>query len=197
MLLIVQDMCYGLIMIEVEKIAIFDEATYKQLPTKLKKLGAKDLGENHTENTFYLHSDYQLKVSSAISRGKAKIALKKKAIGDAAAEEVECQIMPQDTALAEKIIDFILPDVQKIPTSQQRHDFELHGVTLSLKYSEDWGFHVELEKLVDDESNIPAALDEINKVGSQIGVTPLTEAEEKAHIQHRLEARKTSSQKST
>jgi adenylate cyclase class IV len=173
-------------MIEVEKIAVFDLATYKRLLTDLPKHGAKDLGDNHTENIFYIHDNYQLKVSKALSKNKAKIALKIKKLGAASSQEIELNFDLREASSAEKIIDSILPYTTKIPTTQTRRDYRLNEINIALKHSKDWGYHAEFEKVVTKPQDALRALAEIEKAASSLGLKVLSEKKEKDHILEKL-----------
>ncbi len=174
-------------MIEVEKIALLENETYHgQLLDRLASLKAKDLGENNTESIFYLGGNYHLKVSKLTSKNKAKIALKQSQYGDEFSHEFEVHFAAEDAASAEKIMDVLLADKPKVPTTQKRHDFLLDTVEIAVKYSDDWGYHVELEKLVESEADIALALNEIKSIAEKLFISVLSKEEAAAHIKREL-----------
>lgn len=174
-------------MIEVEKLALLpDKASHDQLITQLSSLGAKDLGENNTESIFYLGGTFHLKVCKQTSKHTAKLALKQSEYGDEFSQEYELPISFDDAATAEKMMNIVLSKLPKVPTAQTRHDFLLDGVEIAVKHSDDWGYHVELEKLVEKDDQIEAALTEIAKVAKSLQLVTLAKEEAKAHIEARL-----------
>lgn len=177
-------------MIEVEKIVTFQTKDEQdQFLKQVIDLGAKDLGENNTENIFYLADTYQLKVSKMLSKNKAKIALKSRELGADSGKEIEIHFPLEDAASAESIIDTLIPDRSKIPTEQSRHDFLLDDIEIAVKYSQDWGYHVELEQMVSEEEDIEGALERIEALAKKLKVSTLTVDEAKARISKELSRR--------
>lgn len=168
-------------MIEVEKIAVFSETTYKDLRATLQDV-AEDLGQNNTSNIFYIGDTYQVKVATLHDQNRAKIALKSGDLADHSSEEYEVHFTAEEAPHAEKILDTLLKGIQKFPTTQQRHDYRLDGVEIALKFSDDWGYHAELEVMAKDQDAVAAALEKIEAVAKKLGLETLSKEEMKARI---------------
>jgi len=162
--------------IEIEFWAMFDEAKYNQLGDLLNSV-AQDLGEDDKNVYFFILPAKLLKVSNNISKQTAKITLKLEKIGKGNAfEELEIPISPDEVdksvhLFKELGFDYIVESFQK------RHNYLYEGVELALKYSKDWGYHLELEIVVDDESKKDAAIAMIKRVAEKLKVTLMTNEE--------------------
>jgi len=177
-------------MIEVEKRAVLDVTLYEELGAKLLELGAVDVGENNTSSTFYLDKDWQLKVQRLASKGKAKIAWKSGGIdGAESRREIELSIDSSDIEKANEIISAIVPRAEMYPTEQKRHDYTLGHISIAIKYSNDWGYHVEFDSTVEDSSLVDQALVEINALADDLSIKLLTPEEEKDLISVALKQR--------
>lgn len=176
-------------MIEVEKLALFNEASHKALIQKLIALGATDLGENHTSSIFYLGNGYQLKVTAQHSKNKAKIALKPREFGADFSHEYEIVFSEDQIDTAEKMMDILMGRSPKIPTKQDRHDYLLEEVEIAVKYSADWGYHAEFEQIVEEPEEVDAALERIHAIAKKLGVTLLTKEEAAEKIKKELKRR--------
>jgi adenylate cyclase class IV len=174
-------------MIEVEKLAVLpDEAAYEAFIKSLINCGAKDLGQNDTENIFYLGDGYQLKVAKLLSKNKGKFALKPREFGDISSEEIEVHFSLDDADAAERMMDVLLASKKKLPTAQIRHDYLLDDVEIAAKYSDDWGYHVEFEQMVDTEGEIEMALKAIDNLAVKLGIQTMTKEEAGDHIRREL-----------
>lgn len=174
-------------MIEVEKMVKFaDGAAYDDFMAKLQQRGAQDLGENDTENTFYLGDGFQLKVAKLLSKNKAKLALKPRELGADFSHEIEVHFNLEEADAAERMMDVLLAGRTKLPTAQKRHDYMLDGVEIAAKYSDDWGYHAELEVMVEGEADVDDALLKIERVATILGVMTMTKEEAAAHIKKEL-----------
>ena len=63
--------------------------------------------------------------------------------------------------------------------TQKRTNYEYKGVEISLKWSEDWGYHAEFEIMVSDLSEKVSADIHIAEVAKDLSVTLMTEQEVK------------------
>lgn len=159
---------------EIEFRCLINETEFEKLNTKLKVDG-KYLGPDNKDTYFFLFPDKLLKVTKNASSAKAKISLKMNRIGNGSDfEEIEIGIIPEDTEKAVKMFDMLgFDDGQSV--FQFRDNYEYKGVIISIKYTESWGFHVELETLVDDISKKAAAEEQIRQVADQLGLTIMDE----------------------
>lgn len=175
--------------IEVEKRALLSKEMYDALLARLAK-EAIDKGENDTESVFYLQPDAQIKVQRNDSVKTAKIAWKSGAMdGTEHRKELELTIDYDDFGTANKLMTALLDDAQVFPTRQTRHDYTLNGVDIAIKYSDDWGYHMELEVMVDATQAVPGALSRIEELAGTLGIQLLDEAEEKDFIDARIKER--------
>jgi adenylate cyclase class IV len=169
--------------IEVEKRGILTKKEYEILPKKIMALSAKDLGKNDTKTIFYAGSDAQLKVQVRNSKKQAKIAWKSGGFdGASSRKEIEVGIDFNDIKSAEHLIDVLMPTARKVLTFQKRHDFSVNGLTISVKYSEHWKYHVELDEVVNTEEEVNAALERIQRLASELNIKLLTQEEEKSLV---------------
>ena len=167
--------------IEVEKRSIVTRKKYEGMRDQLLALGAEDLGRKDTETIFYVTDTAQLKVQSSSPQNEAKIAWKSGGLdGASAREEIEVRINFDDIASAEALIDRLMRGAKKVPTSQKRHDYRIGELTVAVKYSEHWGYHIEIDEVVEDDKQVAGALQHIQQLADKLGVTLLTSAEEKA-----------------
>ena len=177
--------------IEVERRAVITKAQYDKLFDMLQMLGAQDLGENNTSNIFFLSESSQLKITSTPSKGTAKVVWKPQKMGSGTnAEELELPIQPTDTEGFDHLFQRITPSFERYVTSQKRHDFSLDDTTISLKHSQDWGYHLEIDMNVDTQAEAVRALEAIEAVAKRLDVTLLTEVEEAALVERLIKARK-------
>ena len=167
--------------IEVEFRSIFKENKYNELK-KFLSSRSEDLGEDNKDVYFFLFPDKLLKVVNNLTRKTAKLVLKLNRIGKGSDfEEIEIPIKPEDTNSAVKIFTSLgFTEMQN--TYQKRHNYLYQGVELALKYSNTWGYHLELEIVVSDQKKVPEASNQIKKVANELGVTLMTEPELAAFV---------------
>ena len=162
--------------IEIEHRARFDEAKYKELHEFLD-INAQDLGEDDKDVYFFLFSDKLLKTVNNISKKTAKIVLKLNKIGKGNDfEEIEIAIKQEDFDKATKLF-IALQTGEYMRSFQQRHNFLYKDVELALKWSEAWGYHLELEVVVNDISGKKGAEEKIVAVAKELGVHIMTDQE--------------------
>jgi len=178
-------------MFEIEKKALLTPAEYGSLGDKILGLGGNDLGENNTDTIFYLTEEEMVKVQINTSKNTAKIAWKSGgADGATMRKEVELPFAPEDKNSAVNLVENMLDKYQKFPTSQQRHDYVmLNGLNLAVKYSDDYGYHLEIDKNVTSDSEKSTALNEIDKLAATLGVKLLSEGEEKKFVTKAIKKR--------
>lgn len=165
--------------IEIEYRARFSEEEYERISAYLQR-HAEDLGEDDKNVFFYVLPEQLLKVAHNISKGSAKVGLKLNRIGNGSAfEEIEYDIPPESVENAVKLFNHLGygTDVTVIESFQNRHNYLMDGVELSLKYSDHWGHHIELEVVVDDEAGKIDAEKKIRAVAQKLGITLMTEEE--------------------
>jgi predicted adenylyl cyclase CyaB len=162
--------------IEVEHRSLVTEEKYRWLLDFLGK-NAKDLGENNKHAFHFIFPDKLLNVVDLESKDKAKIALKLGKIGKGSAfGETELSI---ERSEFEKAVSLFkdLGFAEIIESRQQRRDYEYAGVELAVKYSAEWGYHVELEIVVEGQANIAPAEEKIKVVADELGLALMTQEE--------------------
>lgn len=161
---------------EIELRSMFDKAKYNQLYDFLNK-NAEDLGEDDKDVFFFLFPDKLLKVVNNTSQKTAKIVLKLNRIGQASDfDETEIPIQPSDCEKAVEMFRHLgFNEIQN--TFQKRHNYMYKGVELALKFSNTWGYHLELEIVVHEESEKAKAEEKIRSVAKEFGLHILTNAE--------------------
>lgn len=171
-------------MIEVEKKAITDESVNAEVKKRLAQMGAADLGENNTTSYFFLLEKQQLKLQVQDTKKTAKIAWKSGDFdGSSAREEIEVVIPLDQVENSEKLITRLVPDAKIVKTIQKRHDYAVGKLTIAVKWSENWGFHIELDTNVETNEDVAHAQKELAALANELGVTLMSEQEEKAFVE--------------
>ncbi|MBP7786045.1 CYTH domain-containing protein [Patescibacteria group bacterium] len=162
--------------IEIELRSMFDEATYNRLNDFFAK-NAEDLGEDNKDVFFFLIPGKLLKVVNNISKKTAKIVLKLSRIGHGSDfDETEIAISPIDYNKAVEMFTRLgFNDIQN--TFQKRHNYLYKGVEMALKYSNTWGYHLELEIVVHNTSEKGRAEQKIREVADELDVHILSDKE--------------------
>lgn len=163
--------------IEIELRSVFDRKKYNELKEFLGK-NAEDLGEDDKDVFFFLLPDKITKATHNVSKKTAKIVIKLNRIGRGTSdfEEIEIPINPSDFDKAVKLFS-ALPFDQIQNSYQKRHNYLLGGVEIALKWTESWGYHMELEIVVDDVAKREEAENKIRKVAEKLGVQIMSEEE--------------------
>lgn len=162
--------------IEVELRSMFDEGKYKEIENFLNAK-AEDLGEDDKDVYFFILPDKLVKVVNNVSKKNAKIVLKLNKIGKGSDfEEIE---IPINQEYIEKAVNLFtglgFNEVQH--AYQKRHNYRYREIELALKYSNAWGYHLELEKIVGNKNDIPKAENQMRNVASEFGIRIMTDKE--------------------
>lgn len=175
---------------EVELRALITKEQYISLKKHFDShaTGVQDNAETYT----FLTSTHNIKIKKLLTQKKAKITVKKGAEFEQLAEEIELPINPTDVARA---IDLIttLGFTQYLPSVQERINYIMKNITVSLKHETHWGYHIEAEIVVNDEAEIQYAKNSITQFFNKLGLTPMTEKETRSLInsirkKHNMEA---------
>jgi adenylate cyclase class IV len=169
--------------IEVEHRARFDKAKYDKL-LRFLKINAVDLGRDDKDVCFFVLPDKLLKVANNISKKTAKITGKMNKMGHGTGfEEIEISINPRDV---EKAIDLFkkFGFNSWIDSFQKRQNFRYKGVEISVKYSDHWGYHAELEMMISSRDKQPAAESKILKVAQGLDIQLMSEEELRDFVAH-------------
>ena len=156
---------------------VLTEGAYKELAEKLDREAAL-LGTDDKEVSYYIFPDKLLKVVRNISKGTAKLSLKLTALGAGSSfREFEVPFPEESFETMKSICENISAPDQVISGTQKRTNYEYQGVEVALKWSEDWGYHVEFEIMVSDLSEKEAADARIHAVAAELSVPLMTEEE--------------------
>lgn len=180
--------------IEVEYRCRFSKEEHDKLLSFLIENG-RDLGQDDKNVYFFTLPDKILKVTDNVSKGTAKITTKLSKIGHGSSfEEIEFPISRSDVEKA--VILFKLLGFKDVHDSfQGRRNFEYKGVEIAVKYSDMWGYHAELEIVIDDEEKKEEADQKISKIAGEIGVTLMTEEDLRKFITEKEDELKLASKK--
>lgn len=165
--------------IEVEVRAVFNEDKYKQLTDFLNN-NAEDLGQDDKDVYFFLLPTKVVKVVNNVSKNTSKIVMKLTRVGKGGndTEEVEIFIDPKDFDKSVKLFNELkFDEVQR--AYQLRHNYMYKGVELALKFSDSWGYHLELEIMISNEREQENAELKLNEVAMELGVKIMTPKEQK------------------
>jgi predicted adenylyl cyclase CyaB len=163
--------------IEIELRGLIDKKQHDKLNDFLSK-NAEDLGTDNKDTRFFLLPNKVFKVVNNTSKKTAKIVFKSNRVGGgkADAEEIEIPIKQSDFKRANKLFSHLeFDEVQK--SFQKRHNYLYKGVEFAIKHTKVWGFHVELEILVNNESYKKSAEEKIRKVAKELNI-PIMSKEE-------------------
>lgn len=173
-------------MIEIEKRGLLTKEKYDELLAFLNG-HAKSLGEDDKDVVYYIYDDKLLKVVNNISKGNAKVSLKMNKLGDSVAtKEIEVSFGQSDYIKMKKILDIVASAPKIIEGTQKRKNFMYNDCEIAVKWSKDYGYHFEIEKVTDDEKNIDVLEKEINSVIDELGLVSMTNDEIK-EFQRKIE----------
>jgi len=163
--------------IEIEFRSIFDRDKYDQLFNFLSN-NAEDLGEDDKDVFFFIMPDKLIKVVNNISRKNAKFVLKLNRIGNGSDfEETEIPLDPEYINDAVKILESINFTDNIMHSFQKRHNYLYKNVELALKYSDVWGYHLELEIVVDNKNKKDSAEKTIREIADELDVRLMSNKE--------------------
>lgn len=163
--------------IEVEFRTHLTEGQYLSLMDFLLKKG-EDLGQDDKDTYFFIFKDKLLKVVNNLSKKSGKIVLKLNKLGNGSGfEEIEIPIAQDQVDQTAKLFKLLNLPAQLIHNEQKRRNFVYKGVEISVKYSDDWGYHAELEIVVGDQIEKETAVLKIEVVAKELGLKLMTDEE--------------------
>lgn len=168
--------------IEVEIRGQMSEEKFNEVKKTLSEASERSW-EDDRNAAFFVIPNVNLKVSKYVSKGTAKIAFKNAHESAKSAEEIEIPIQGDDY---EKIIRIFeeLGFNKYNRTEQKRTNYIYKEVEIAIKWSRDWSYHFEMEKVVEQESEVEQAQSELNQLAKELGLIPMTENEIKALIEN-------------
>ncbi len=165
--------------IEVELRSLIDEKKFIELNDFLIKNG-KDLGEDNKDSYFYHLPDKLIKVVNSETKNSAKLTLKLQKIGlGDDFEEIDVNFLPKDMNNVLRILDILGYGENHLYSYQNRHNYLYKGVEFAIKYTVSWGFHCEMEIVIDNKENVPKTIKQIEEVASELGLKTMSNDESK------------------
>ena len=148
---------------------------------ELKKFlneNAVDLGEDNKDVYFFIMENKLLKVVDNQSADTAEIVLKMNKIGSGSNFLEKTILIDRNEVdtYANFFKDLGVTD-NIMHSYQERHNYQYNGVTLSLKYSEHWQHHLELEVEVDDLNKKRDAEKQIFGVAKELSISIMSDEE--------------------
>ena len=162
--------------IEIEFRAMFSKERHDELKRFLDE-NAQHLGIDNKDVYFFILPDKLLKVVDNVSQKNAEIVLKLNTIGTGSDfEEIEIPISPSNIKKAIDMFTYLgFTDIMH--TFQERRNYLYKDVELALKYSDTWGYHIELEILIDDHKKQLEAETRIHEIAHELNISLMTDKE--------------------
>lgn len=156
--------------IEVEFRAQLSEPEYTRIKKILDQKG-KLLSEQDQASYYFYDSGKAFKMVHDKDKGSVRIAHKLKTIRESTDfEELEIVMDPKHIETAVPMFKSLLDIDRVIYDEQKRFNYDYKGLEIALKWSEGWGHHIELEKVVIDQKDVPEAEKSIRSVAKELGV---------------------------
>ncbi len=164
-------------MFEIEFRARFDEKKFNSLKEYLDA-HAENLGEDNKDCYYYIFPDKLLKLINNVSKKTAKLSLKLNRIGNGSVfPEIEFDFSPKDFENAKKLIDALALPAKVMHGPQKRTNYLYKKCEIALKYSDAWGYHLEIEQVIASKEGQKKAEDEIRSVADELGIHLMSEEE--------------------
>ncbi|OGZ37926.1 MAG: hypothetical protein A3A94_03205 [Candidatus Portnoybacteria bacterium RIFCSPLOWO2_01_FULL_43_11] len=169
-------------MFEIEFRAKFDLKKFNILKKYLNK-HAENLGEDNKDCYYYIFTDKLLKLVNNTSKKTAKISLKLNRIGEGAVfPEIEFYFSPNEFDSARRLFEALELPVKIMHDSQERVNYRYKNCEIALKYSDAWGYHIEIEQIIDDKKKQAEAETHIRRIADELGIRLMSEEELKKFI---------------
>lgn len=162
--------------IEVEIRGLLNNQEYKDLIDFLDKNGTnKELDNRNT--VFFIIPGKTLKVSQQIDKNITKIALKMgDIVKDDAQTEYEIFFTLEQYDIAVNIFKNLgFNDIQI--TTQKRVNYMYKGASFSIKWSKDWGYHFEIDTVINEEQSIDDTKKKLLKLARSLNLSIMNEEE--------------------
>ncbi len=162
--------------IEIEYRALLSEEEYLSLRSFLND-NSELLGNDNKDTYFYIWNDKVIKVVQNAGTLATKMVLKPGRIGEQSHfEETEIKLDPEMFEISKKFCEQLLPE--KIMRSFQfRTNYIYRNVEIALKYTQVWGFHIELEIMVETVEEKESAEKVIRSVADDLKLEILDNAQ--------------------
>lgn len=167
--------------IEIEYRARFPKNKYDSL-LRVLNANAQFLGNDDKDVYFFALPNKLLKIVNNISKNKVEVVLKLNRIGKGSHfEEIDIPIEKEN--LKKWIVLFKQFNTLKMIRSfQKRKNFLYKGVEISLKYSKNWGYHAELEIVINNIKKKKQTTQRIKDVAKELNIKLMSEKELKEFV---------------
>ncbi|MBI4017406.1 MAG: CYTH domain-containing protein [Candidatus Aenigmarchaeota archaeon] len=155
--------------IEVEVRAFITKEQYDAL---FKRFG--NASNEDEQVTYYFNGPVDLRIQQ--NRSYSKIWLKKGALHSDAREEVEVHVAREDFGKLEALFRALGYEIA-IKWFRTRNEFTYDGATVTLDYTKGYGYILELEKIVNAESDVEKTKRELIEKMRSLGITPTPKEE--------------------
>ncbi|MEK7094380.1 MAG: hypothetical protein AAB903_03530 [Patescibacteria group bacterium] len=164
-------------MFEVEFRSKFNEETYHRVKEYLDQ-HAQILGEDDKDAYYYIFTDKLLKVVHNVSKKTAKISLKLNRIGEGSVfPEIEFYFPEQEFQTACELFKLLNLPAKVMYGPQKRINYLYQDCEIALKFSDAWGYHLEIEQVVDSLDKKSVVEAQIRTVSAELGISLMTEEE--------------------
>ncbi|EKD27078.1 MAG: hypothetical protein ACD_79C00891G0001 [uncultured bacterium] len=164
-------------MLEIEKRGFLTKKKYYELIKFFNKNG-RFLGDDDKDVVYYIFNNKLLKAVHNISKKNAKISLKMNKIGDGSVfPEIEVIFNEKDYPKIKFILDKITNPDKIMKGIQKRKNYIYRDCEFAVKWSKDWGYHFEVEKVVENKKVVAGVLREIESIVSELGINIMSEEE--------------------
>ncbi|MCX6753444.1 MAG: hypothetical protein NTV03_00030, partial [Candidatus Nomurabacteria bacterium] len=141
-------------------------------------INGEDLGQDDKDVIYYIYNDKLLKAVHNISKKNAKISLKMNKIGQGSVfPETEIYFGESEFSKIKFVLDNITNPEKVMGGIQKRRNFVYKGCELAIKWSKEWGYHFEIEKVVNDKDLIDDIERELEQITSELNIKIMTEDE--------------------
>ena len=165
--------------IEVELRSLIDEKKFIELNDFLIKNG-EDLGEDDKDSYFYHLPDKLIKVVNSETKNSAKLTLKLQKIGlGDDFEEIDVNFLPKDIDNVLRILEILGYGENHLYSYQNRHNYLYKGVEFAIKYTVSWGFHCEMEIVIDNKEDVSKTIKQIEEIALELGLKTMSNDESK------------------
>ncbi len=162
---------------EIELRGRLDELEFVQLKAKLDYLSVGMINDKNSQ--FFDFKNGILKVSEHIQQQKIVLSLKIGDETDSNLEEYEVDFFHgQFLQIIELIVK--LGYSKRELVNQKRIDYKIDDVNIAIKHTPDWGYHFEIEKVIDSHShayNVGKTRKYLIDFCKSLGITPMTKSE--------------------
>lgn len=167
--------------IEVELKGMLSKDEHHKLRDSLNSI-ARNSERDNKISYFFVTENVILKVTDETSHHRAKITLKIGEETQSVLEELEV-LIPRECVVTMVTIFKNLGFDKVNRVEQERTNYMLNGVAVALKYTDDWGYHFELETKAQNKHDGKKKRKGLYKLCEDLNIKPMTPEEIAAKIE--------------